>query len=87
MQAGINPLDVTKVLMSAHAFNEPGSRNKLESKGELIQITPGSKVVLETATLQMMATISDMQYGQSALPQNSYFDRLTLELAIWPKQK
>lgn len=76
---------VTKVLMSAHAFNDPTLRGKLESKGELAQVEPRSQVVLETQTLQMVVTVMDAQYGQGALPDQSYFERITLELAIWPK--
>jgi hypothetical protein len=26
-----------------------------------------------------------MEYGAGAMPQNSYFERITLELAIWPR--
>jgi hypothetical protein len=77
---------VTKVLMSAHAFRDPAIRNKLEAKGELVEIGPGRQVVLETQTLQMVATVADMQYGQPPLPDSSYCDRLTLELAIWSKK-
>jgi hypothetical protein len=77
---------VTKVLMSPHAFNDVGFRSKLEPKGELIPVQPQKQVVLETQTLQMIATVSDMQYGQGALPDGSYFDRITLELAIWSKK-
>jgi hypothetical protein len=77
---------VTKVLMSAHAFADPAFRTKLEPKGELVQIDPHKQVVLETQTLQMIATISDMAYGQGALPDGSYFDRVTMELAIWSKK-
>jgi hypothetical protein len=77
---------VTKVLMSPHAFSDPGFRNKLEPKGELIAAEPRKQVVLETQTLQMIATISDMQFGQGGLPNGSYFDRMTLELAIWSKK-
>lgn len=76
---------VTKVLMSPHAFNDPGFRGKLEPKGELISVEPHKQIVLETQTLQMIVTVSDMQYGQGGLPNGSYFDRLTLELAIWSK--
>lgn len=77
---------VTKVLMSPHAFNDPGFRSKLEAKGELVPVQPQKQVVLETQTLQMIATVSDMQFGQGGLPDGSYFDRLTLELAIWTKK-
>lgn len=77
---------VTKVLMSPHAFNDAGYRAKLESKGELIAIEPRKSVKLETQTLQMVATVSDSKQGQGALPDGSYYDRLTLELAIWSKK-
>jgi hypothetical protein len=75
----------TKVLMSPHAFNDAGIRSRLEPKGELVLVEPQKQVILETETLQLLATIVDLQYGNGALPENSYFDRLTLELAIWPK--
>ena len=77
---------ITKVIMSPHAFNDPGFRSKLEAKGELIAVEPHKEILLETQTLQMIATVSDMQYGQGALPDGSYFDRITLELAIWSKK-
>jgi hypothetical protein len=77
----------TKVLMSPHAFADPGIRSRLEPKGELVQLEPQSQVLMETATLQLLATIVDIEYGKSALPENSYFDRITLELAIWPRQR
>lgn len=76
---------VTKVLMSKHAFNDPATYQRLENKGQPILIETGKQVVLETAALQLVATISDMDYGQGALPEGSFFDRLTLEIAVWPK--
>lgn len=77
---------VTKVLMSTHAFTDQAFRAKLEAKGELLELAPQQQVILETQTLQMVATVADMQYGQSPLPDNSYCERLTLELAIWSKK-
>ena len=76
---------VTKVLMSAHAFVDAGIRHKLETKGELVQTDAGSQTVLETATLKLVARIVDMTYGQGALPENSFFETLILELAVWQK--
>jgi hypothetical protein len=76
---------VTKVLMSENAFNDPAAMQELQAKGEPVLIVPGAEVYLQTATLQLTARVVDMNYGQGALPQNSFFDRLTLELAIWPK--
>ncbi len=76
----------TKVLMSAHAFADPAIRSRLEAKGELIQMEPQKQVMLETETLQLLATVVDLQYGDGAMPDQSYFERTTLELAIWRKQ-
>lgn len=75
----------TKVLMSAHAFGDAGIRSRLEAKGELIQVEPHKQIMLETETLQLLATVVDLQYGNGSMPDKSYFERLTLELAIWPK--
>lgn len=76
---------VTKVIMSGYAYKDDKLRLRLESKGELVLAEPGKKVLLETATLQLEARIIDMEYGESAAPDLSFFDRLTLELAVWPK--
>ncbi len=76
----------TKVLMSRHAFNDPGIRARLEPKGELVLVEPQAQVLLETATLQLLATVVDLEYGRGPLPDDSYFERITLELAIWPRQ-
>ena len=76
---------VTKVLMSRHAFNDPTISQRLASKGEPILLAPGETVWLETATLKLEARAVDMSYGEGALPDGSYFERMTLELAVWPK--
>jgi hypothetical protein len=75
----------TKVLMSEHAFNDPNIRARLEPKGELVVVKPQEQVLLETATLQLLATVVDMDYGTGAMPPKSYFERITLELAVWPR--
>ncbi len=75
----------TKVLMSAHAFSDPAIRSRLEAKGELIQVEPQKQIMLETETLQLLATVVDLQYGNGSMPDQSYFERVTLELAIWRK--
>lgn len=76
----------TKVLMSRHAFGDPGIRSRLEPKGELVVVEPHGQILLETATLQLLATVVDLEYGKGPLPPDSYFERVTLELAIWPRQ-
>ncbi len=77
---------ITKVLMSEHAFNDEATRQRLAAKGDPVMAKPDEKIVLETAKLQLVARVVDMAYGEDALPNNSYFERLTLELAVWPKE-
>lgn len=76
---------VTKILMSAHAFNDVATFQRLQAKGEPFLVERGKQVVLETAALQLVATATDMEYGQGALPEGSYFERMTLEIVVWPK--
>lgn len=75
----------TKVLMSEHAYNDPDIRQRLEAKGELVVIGAQKQIMLETETLQLLVTVADLEYGSGPLPPSSYFDRTTLELAIWPR--
>jgi len=77
---------VTKVLMSAHAFNDEATSQRLSAKGEPVLAEPGSQAVLDTATLKLSARIVDMNYGEGALPENSFFDSMILEIAVWQKQ-
>jgi hypothetical protein len=76
---------VTKVLMSAHAFNDDAVKQRLAAKGEPVEAKTGEKVVLETQTLKLEARVVDMIYGEGALPPESFFDQAILELAIWQK--
>ncbi len=76
----------TKVLMSRHAFGDPAIRSRLEPKGELVVVERHGQILLETATLQLLATVVALEYGKGPLPPESYFERITLELAIWPRQ-
>ena len=74
---------VTKVMMSEHIFNDPNLRQRLEIKGEPVLAEPGKLFELETATLLMEARIVDMAYGDLPLPPQSYFQRATVELAVY----
>jgi hypothetical protein len=57
----------------------------LAAKGEPVQAEPSREMILETATLRLEARVVDMSYGTGALPPESFFDRITLELVAWPK--
>lgn len=76
---------VTRVLMSNHLFRDDTTRDRLSAKGEPVLANPGVETVLETATLQMVARVVDMEYGQGPMPEQSFFERATLELAVWSK--
>ena len=77
---------VTKVLMSEHAYNDQALRTKLAPKGEAVLVTPSGVTVLETQTLRVQVRIVDLQYGEGPLPPNSFFERLTVEIAAWSKE-
>ncbi len=77
---------VTKVILSDFAFADDTLRAQFETKGILAQAGPGNEVILETATLRVIARVIDMDYGQdNALPQHSFFSRMTIELAVWQR--
>ena len=78
---------VTKVLMSQHAFSDAAINQRLASKGEPVLAEPGKRIVLETATLQLEARVVNMAYGSGAMPSSSFFEQMTLELAVWPKKQ
>lgn len=76
---------ITKVLMSQRTFEDAAARARLASKGEAVELDKDKIVLMETQTLTLQARVVDMAYGQGAMAANSFFERLTLELAIWPK--
>ena len=77
---------VTKVLMSEHAFRDEALKSRLAAKGEPVLVQAGDVVSMETASLVVTARVVDMAYGGGALPPNSFFERLTIELAAFTKK-
>jgi hypothetical protein len=77
---------VTKVLMSEYAYNDIELRDRLAPKGDAVLAQANVPLVLETATLRVEATATEVIYGESELPPNSFFERLTVEmLALEPQ--
>lgn len=76
---------VTKVLMSDHAFGDDAVKAKLAPKGEAVLAKTGDMLTLETATLRVKARLVDFSYGAGPFPPNSFFERITIELAAWPR--
>ena len=77
---------ITKVLLSEHVYNDESFRKRMMAKGEPVLAQPGSQIILETATLQLEARIVNFAYGVSAMPENSYFERMSIDLSVWPKR-
>jgi len=77
---------VTKVLMSGHAFYDEVIRSELEKKGEPVLADPGVEFVLATNNLRIIGRVMDMGYGEGPLPEESFFDRLSIELSVWPNE-
>jgi hypothetical protein len=75
---------VTKVLMSGHAFYDDVIRSELEKKGEPVLADPGIEFVLTTNNLRVIGRVMDMGYGEGPLPEESFFERLSIELSVWP---
>lgn len=80
---------VTKVLMSDYAFNDEALKTKLAPKGEPVLARQDEDIVLETKTLRVRAHVVEVEYGMADLPANSFFDKTTIELAVWvlPQQE
>jgi hypothetical protein len=76
---------LTKVVMSPYAFSDEALRAKLAPKGEPIQAKEGTEIILETKTLRIKARIIEAKYGTGNLPQNSFFEQLSIDLAAWVK--
>jgi hypothetical protein len=78
---------VTKVYCSEFAYNDPALRSKLEEKGDLVLAAPNSTLICETKSLRLQVRIVDMQYGAGPQPPNSYFEKVTFEIAAWQKDE
>jgi uncharacterized membrane-anchored protein YhcB (DUF1043 family) len=77
---------VTKVMMSQYAFQDEETRNRLAAKGDPVAAELGGVISLQTASLEVEARIVDLTYGESALPSESFFERLTIELRAWSRE-
>lgn len=75
---------VTNVVMSQHAYNDDALRVKLSSKGDPVLAEVGKDMVLETTSLRVDARVVDMEYDSGVGSPQSYFTKLTVELAARP---
>jgi hypothetical protein len=77
---------ITKVLMSQYAYNDDALRTKLAPKGDPVLAGLGQDIVLDTSSLQVEARVVEMEYDSEAVPLQSHFTKLTMELVARPIQ-
>jgi hypothetical protein len=77
----------TTVLMSQYAHDKDDVRATLAPRGLPVLAVPGADFWMETPGLSLRVVIRELIYGPGPLPQNSYFERLTLQLEVWSKGK
>jgi hypothetical protein len=77
----------TTVLMSQYAHDKQDVHATLAPRGTPVLAVPGADFWMETPGLQLRVVIRELIYGPGPLPQNSYFERLTLQLEVWSKGK
>jgi len=75
---------ITKVLMSPYAYNDDALRARLAPKGDPVLAELGKSIILETTSLRVDARVVDMEYGGVAVPPQSHFIKLTVELVARP---
>jgi hypothetical protein len=75
---------VTKVLMSPYAYNDDALQAKLAPKGDPVLAELGKSIVLETTSLRVDARVVDLEYDGGAVPPQSQFTKLTVELMATP---
>lgn len=77
----------TKVLMTPYAFSDPVIRGRLESKGEMLHAQADQVVELESATLRMEARVRELKLRGDSLPEETFFEKLTVELWVYEKDE
>jgi hypothetical protein len=75
----------TYVLVSEYAMHRDDVRSRLAPRGTPLEALAGTDFWMETQTLKTHVQVREVQYGRGALPANSFFDRMTLQLEVWAK--
>lgn len=78
---------VTTVLASDYAYQDDRMKDKLSAKGDVIQVKPGTEVILETTALRVHVRVKDLAYAEGDLPEGSFFQQMSVELRAWVKNE
>jgi len=71
----------TRILMSRYAHEDAALRQELMTRGELILADPGAEALVETNNLQMLATVTDLEYADQE-PVEGVFQRVVVDLDV-----
>lgn len=77
---------VTKVLMTDYAMKDMDIRQRLEVKGEPVQIQPNMVIALETATLSLEAKVLNVEYGPSSSQDMIVIHQMQVEMTVQSKE-
>jgi len=71
---------VSRFLVSEHASQDEATRARLAEKGDLVVPRSGLTFLVETLSLGLSVTITDVAYGEDLRRPHSYFSRLGVEM-------
>jgi len=71
----------TRMLMSRYAHQDAVLRQELITRGELIPIQPGSRTLVETKNLQVLARVTDLDYADQD-PSEGVFQRVAVDIEV-----
>jgi len=71
---------VSKFLVSEYANQDEAIHDRLVEKGDLFVARPGLTFLVETLSIGLSVTVTDVAYGGDIQRPHSYFSRLTVEM-------
>lgn len=83
---------LTKIFVSEHGYNDPATRSDLENRvdnpqTDIVVLRAGAEHIVESDNLIVKAKVADATPGTDpALPPNSHFESMTLQIQAWQKQ-
>jgi hypothetical protein len=75
----------TVIFASEHAYNDDALRSRLENRGDVVKLEPGTKAILETGGLYIEATAREVNYDESAPDPKSVIEESKIEIVAWAK--
>jgi hypothetical protein len=71
---------VSKFLVSEYANQDEAIHDRLVEKGDLLVARPGLTFLVETLSIGLSVTVTDLAYAEDIQRPDSYFSQLTVEI-------